>query len=69
MLSFLCRGTRSAPGEIRQKLWPTMLRNWQLWPFAGLINFKFVPGQFRILFVCSVSVVWNTYLSTVGNAH
>lgn len=33
---------------------------------ANLINFYFVPLQFRVLFVNCTAFAWNTYLATVA---
>lgn len=33
---------------IARKFWPTMLANYVLWPLAHLVNFKFVPTDYRI---------------------
>jgi Mpv17 / PMP22 family len=56
-----------AEGIVRERLWPTMLMNWTMWPFAGLINFKFIAPDYRVAFMSSVALIWNTYLSVVGN--
>ena len=37
---------------------PNNQRHSQLWPLASLINYKFVPLQFRVLFANIVSVFW-----------
>ncbi|KAL4452113.1 hypothetical protein ABPG75_007775 [Micractinium tetrahymenae] len=54
---------------ISRKFWPTMLANYVLWPLAHLVNFKFVPTDYRILFNNVVAIFWTTYLSfTCGPA-
>eukprot|EP00741_Cyanophora_paradoxa_P008994 tig00001424_g8707.t1 len=53
---------------IEQKLWPTLLANWKLWPAAHVINFKFIPSNQRVLYINVVSVGWNTFLSTMNAA-
>lgn len=42
---------------------PAVQRNgWRLWPLAALINYKFVPVQFRVLFINVVALLWTTFL-------
>ena len=48
---------------LQAKFWPTLAANYMVWPLAHIINFKFVPSQFRILYNNAVCVAWLTYLS------
>eukprot|EP01117_Protostelium_nocturnum_P000132 TRINITY_DN1020_c0_g1_i1.p1 TRINITY_DN1020_c0_g1~~TRINITY_DN1020_c0_g1_i1.p1 ORF type:complete len:201 (+),score=53.86 TRINITY_DN1020_c0_g1_i1:137-739(+) len=48
--------------KIRKEYWETQLMSWRLWPAVQLINFAFVPGDFRILFVNVVSFMWGIFL-------
>ena len=54
--------------KVRHSLWDTLLVNWHVWPFVIAFNFKFIPLQFQVVFVNSVAVFWNTYLSNVTNS-
>jgi hypothetical protein len=38
------------------------MNGWRLWPLAALINYKFIPLQFRVLFVNMVALFWGTFL-------
>lgn len=38
------------------------LNGWKVWPLAALINYRFVPLQFRVLFVNLVALGWSTFL-------
>ena len=40
--------------------------NWMVWPFVQVVNFSFVPLDYRVLFVNSLSVFWNCYLSFIS---
>ena len=49
-------------------IFPTvMVNNWLVWAPATLINFRFVPGPFRVLFANGVGFFWNIYVSYAGN--
>ncbi|KAG2446540.1 hypothetical protein HYH02_008527 [Chlamydomonas schloesseri] len=52
--------------ELRSKIrkdYPSVqLYGWRLWPLAALINYRFVPLQFRVLFINLVALCWTTFL-------
>ncbi|KAI3438018.1 hypothetical protein D9Q98_000461 [Chlorella vulgaris] len=48
---------------IQQRFWPTMIANYAVWPLAHLINFRYVPSDWRILFNNVIAIGWTTYLS------
>ena len=37
--------------------------NWALWVPAMLINFRYIPGPWQVLFSNCIGFVWNVYLS------
>jgi hypothetical protein len=48
----------AAVAGMREKLKPTLLANWTIWPAANFINFAFIPAEQRILYVNVVYVSW-----------
>mmetsp|Transcript_29130 Transcript_29130/g.40996 ORF Transcript_29130/g.40996 Transcript_29130/m.40996 type:complete len:182 (-) Transcript_29130:52-597(-) len=66
---FQGRSANEITSQLKRDMWPTMKYNWTVWPAAMAINFAFVPQNLRVLYVSSVALVWNTYLSLVGNKH
>lgn len=54
--------------ELREKLGPTMLANWKLWPAAHLANFALVPNEHRILYINVVSVLGTYLLSRIAHS-
>ena len=53
--------------QIKQKLvnnLPSIVSNqYKLWPLAQLINFYFIPLNYRLLYVNIVAFFWNIYLA------
>jgi len=43
-----------------------LLANWQLWPLAQLVNFRYMPLPYRVPFSQTVGVFWTLYLSIVN---
>jgi len=50
---------------VKEKLWPTMLVNWQVWPLAHLVNFRFIPSSQRILYINTIQIGYNVFLSSM----
>lgn len=40
-----------------------LVTNWGIWTPAMLINFRFVPAKFQVLYSNMVGFIWNVYLS------
>lgn len=53
--------------EMKVKFMPTLVANWSVWPAIMLINFTFVPVQWRVLYANIAGMFWNAYLSYVQN--
>jgi hypothetical protein len=53
----------SIPNVLIQEVPDVVVTNWALWIPAMLINFKYVPIQWQVLFSNCIGFVWNTYLS------
>ena len=56
-----------AVDKIKNDQWQALLMNWRIWPFVMAVNFSVIPVQFHVLFVNSVAVFWNAYLSYMAN--
>jgi len=55
------------PDHLRRTWWPALQANWKLWIPAMLITFRFIPHHFQVIWVNTVALIWNTYLSWAGH--
>ncbi|KAF5384707.1 hypothetical protein D9757_006196 [Collybiopsis confluens] len=57
--------------QIKQKFTdlyiPALLTNWQIWPIAQLVNFRFMPLPYRVPFQSTCGVFWTLYLSIINS--
>eukprot|EP00123_Amoebidium_parasiticum_P000133 comp10331_c0_seq1/m.5132 comp10331_c0_seq1/g.5132 ORF comp10331_c0_seq1/g.5132 comp10331_c0_seq1/m.5132 type:complete len:225 (-) comp10331_c0_seq1:355-1029(-) len=49
--------------ELKEKVWPTYLVDCMVWPFAQTVNFFFLPSHLRVLYVSTLTLGWNVFLS------
>jgi len=49
--------------EYKSKFAMVYLMDWLVWPPSQLINFLFVPNVYRVLYVSTVTVAWNVFMS------
>ena len=54
--------------ECKDKTWPMMKDGYKFWPAISLISFVWVPVDKRVVFGCSVGVIWGIYLSLMVGA-
>lgn len=52
-----------ALAKVQASYFDIILTGYQIWPIVQVVNFYFVPIQYRVLLVQVVALVWNTYLS------
>lgn len=46
---------------------PTLLANWSVWPAFQYVNFRYMPADYRLLTVNTISIAWNTFLSVMNS--
>jgi protein Mpv17 len=56
----------SAKEKLDKTYWNALTSNWMVWPFVQVVNFSFVPLDYRVLFVNGLSIFWNCYLSYIS---
>lgn len=46
---------------------PAIIANWEVWPLAQFVNFRFMPLPYRVPFQQTCGVFWTLYLSTINS--
>jgi len=49
--------------ELKLFWWPTLVANWKVWPMVSFLNFMVIPLQYRVIFVNTIGLFWNTFLA------
>jgi protein Mpv17 len=59
-------GLSAIAAKIRKDLLEACQGSWKLWPFVHAVNFRFIKTKHRLLFLNSVQIVFNMFLSLIG---
>eukprot|EP00188_Purpureofilum_apyrenoidigerum_P003605 Plantae.Rhodophyta-Purpureofilum_apyrenoidigerum.ctg3830.p1 GENE.Plantae.Rhodophyta-Purpureofilum_apyrenoidigerum.ctg3830~~Plantae.Rhodophyta-Purpureofilum_apyrenoidigerum.ctg3830.p1 ORF type:complete len:296 (+),score=37.94 Plantae.Rhodophyta-Purpureofilum_apyrenoidigerum.ctg3830:56-943(+) len=59
---------KEAYKQVTTSLPSILVANWKLWPIAQLINFSFIPVQFRVLWTNVIAFAWTIILSQMSHA-
>lgn len=59
------RGYESGWFELKKKFLFTYMVDWVVWPPAQFINFYYVPSQYRVLYINSVTMLYDVFLSYI----
>ena len=41
--------------------------SWKVWPLAHTINFRFIPSNQRVLYINTIQIGYNCFLSLISN--
>ena len=53
--------------KIKGDLMTQVTGSWTVWPVAHAINFKFIPTEQRVLYINTIQIFYNCFLSIIGN--
>jgi protein Mpv17 len=53
--------------KIKSDLWTAVRGSWTVWPIAHTINFAFIPNSQRLLYINSIQIFYNMFLSVIAN--
>lgn len=59
----------AVPDVVAAKFFPTLAANYTIWPIAHMVNFRWVPSQYRLLYNNVVSIGWLALLSVIAHSH
>jgi len=62
------RDAQHIRGKFKDLYGKAIIANWQVWPLAQLINFRFMPLAYRVPFQSTCGVFWTLYLSLLNSA-
>ncbi|KAK6097432.1 hypothetical protein MT418_003050 [Batrachochytrium dendrobatidis] len=53
---------------LKEKFIPINISSCLIWPFLGIINFRWIPPNRQLIFINVCGIGWNTYMSFASNA-
>jgi len=53
--------------KISADLFTAVKGSWKVWPLVHTINFRFVPTKHRLLYINTVQIGFNIFLSLIGS--
>lgn len=53
--------------RVKHELMTQLTGSWKVWPLAHAVNFAFVPTNQRILYINSIQIGYNMFLSIIGS--
>jgi protein Mpv17 len=53
--------------KIKKDLVTGVTASWKVWPVVHLINFRFIPPSQRLLYINSIQIGYNVFLSLLAN--
>ena len=69
-MTFFATGSMTTATEkCRHNFLEVLITNWKIWPAAQILNFYFVPLNWRLIFANVIAVFWNTYLAHISERH
>ncbi|CAN0442903.1 unnamed protein product, partial [Phaeothamnion confervicola] len=70
-LSWIGITSGMSPAQIGDKVKNDLIKgvvgSWTVWPLAHAINFRFVPTEQRLLYINSIQIGYNIFLSVLGS--
>lgn len=53
--------------KIKSDLLSACQGSWKVWPIVHAVNFKFISNKHRLVFINSVQIAFNMFLSIIGS--
>tara|TARA_B100000524_G_C23518447_1_gene323235 strand:+ start:51 stop:320 length:270 start_codon:yes stop_codon:yes gene_type:complete len=61
------KGVGYVVDKVQNELWTSVSGSWRVWPLAHLINFRFIPSSQRVLYINTIQIFYNCFLSVISN--
>jgi protein Mpv17 len=61
------KGIPHIVSKVQNDLITAVTGSWKVWPLAHAINFRFVPSSQRVLYINSIQIGYNCFLSMISN--
>lgn len=52
--------------KIKNNLWTSVRGSWSVWPIAHAINFRLIPTSQRLLYINTIQIFYNCFLSIIA---
>ncbi|CAM9324690.1 unnamed protein product [Ectocarpus sp. 13 AM-2016] len=52
--------------KIKNNLWTSVKGSWTVWPVAHAINFRLIPTSQRLLYINTIQIFYNCFLSVIA---
>ena len=60
-------GPAAVAAKVKRDLMTQVTGSWTVWPIAHAINFRFIPTSQRLLYINTIQIFYNVFLSIIGN--
>jgi len=61
------KGFQYVIDKTKNELMTQVTGSWKVWPLAHTINFRFIPSSQRVLYINSIQIGYNCFLSMISN--
>jgi len=61
------KGLQYVIDKTKNELMTQVYGSWKVWPIAHTINFRFIPSSQRVLYINSIQIGYNCFLSLIAN--
>jgi protein Mpv17 len=61
------KGLQYVIDKTKNELLTQVTGSWKVWPIAHTINFRYIPSSQRVLYINSIQIGYNCFLSLISN--
>jgi len=61
------KGISYVADKVKNELMTQVTGSWKVWPIAHAINFRFIPSSQRVLYINSIQIGYNCFLSIIAS--